>query len=152
MKQSDSLAKLFSPSSYKLTLLVAKGDTDAEGLITITGTKKGPPSRRLVFHQKKLKITRAEISAQTKQGEQQITVGRINHHRSYEQVRLHSKETLYPGPYSVTMAFIVKPPAFGQKSERITAAFEAGESMREFFPSIDEPEALAKASLEINVE
>ncbi len=140
------------PESYKLTFVQAKGDTDAEGLITITGQKLPPPSRRLVFHQRHLKITRAEIQAQTKKGEQEIHVARINHHRNFEQVRLHTKETLYPGRYSVTMTFIVKPPAGTEKIERITAAFGAGESVREFFPSIDEPGAIADARLEINAE
>lgn len=146
------MSKQFIPESYKLTLIQAKGDTDAKGLITIEGQKLPPPSRRLVFHQKGLKITRAEIVAQTKKGDQQIHVARINHHRSFEQVRLHTKEMLYPGKYVVTMAFIVKPPANTEKPEVITAAFEAGESLRESFPCIDEPQATSTATLEISKE
>ncbi len=135
-----------------MTLITPRGDSDAEGLITIAGRKLGPPSRRLTFHQRKLKITRADISARTKKGDQHIGVDRINHHRSFEHVRLHTKTTLYPGQYLVTMAFIVKPPANGEKPDVIKRAFEAGSTIRGFFPSIDEPEANSNASLEINVE
>src|SRR5258708_3140777 len=140
MKHGETLIRLFKPDHYKLTLITPRGDSDAEGLLTITGQKLGPPNRRLVFHQKKLKITRAEITAQTKKGESHIDVARINHHSSFEQVRLHAKQTLYPGRYSVTMSFIVKPPANSEKPEVIKAAFAAGQPVREFFPSIDEPD------------
>ena len=152
MKSSQSLTKLFRPTSYKLTLLAAKGDSDAEGLITITGHKAGPPSRRLVFNQKGLKVTHAEIHAHSKKGDHNIDVSRINHHQSFEQVRLHADETLYPGDYTVTMTFIVKPPANSEKPEIIKAAFGTGEPVREFFPSIDEPEAKTDVSLEIATE
>lgn len=152
MKRKESLVQQFAPEKYKLTLIPAKGDTDAEGLVTITGRKLPPPSRRLVFHQRHLKITRAEIHAQTKKGEQEIHVARINHHKSFEQVRLHTKETLYPGNYEVTTAFIVKLSADTERPEVINAAFKAGESLREFFPCIDEPEALRQATLEISKE
>jgi len=152
MKSNQTLAKLFRPTSYKLTLLAAKGDSDAEGLISVTGHKAGPPSRRLVFNQKNLKVTHAEIHAHTKKGDHDIDVSRINHHRTFEQVRLHADETLYPGDYTVTMTFIVKPPANSEKPQIIKAAFDGGEPIREFFPSIDEPEARPGVSLDIATE
>jgi hypothetical protein len=152
MRHGQSLAKLFLPTGYKLTLLTTKGGSGAEAIITITGQKLGPPSRRLVFHQKKLKITHAEIKAHTKKGDQHIVVDRINHHRSFEQVRLHSKQTLYPGQYTVTMTFIVKPPANGEEPEQIQAAFKAGQPVREYFPSVDEPLAKSGVTLEIKTE
>ncbi|MEX2006950.1 MAG: hypothetical protein WD877_02185 [Candidatus Saccharimonadales bacterium] len=140
MKKTESLAKLFSPESYKLTILAHSGDTAAEGLIIITGRKLRAPSRRLVFHQKDLKITSAKVTAHTKAGDKEIAVERINHHGSFEQVRLHTKETLYPGSYLVTMAFTVKPPAL-EEPDVISAAYKAKESTKHFFPCIDEASA-----------
>jgi len=129
MKHGESLAKLFLPESYKLTLIQPKGDTDAEGLVTITGKKLPPPSKRITLHQKGLKITGARIIRHDKKGDQVFTTARINHLPTFEQVRLHTKETLFPGHYEVMINFSPQP------------KLESGLPKRELFPCIDEPDA-----------
>src|SRR3989338_10410366 len=95
-KRTSNLYKSFQPHSYKLTLITAKGDTGAEGLVTITGQKLPPPSKRITLHQKGLKITDAQIIRRDKKGNQQFKVSRINHLTTFEQVRLHTAGMLYP--------------------------------------------------------
>lgn len=137
VKSNDSLAGQFLPSKYKLTLIEAKGDSDAEGLITITGQKLPPPSKRITLHQKGLKITEAQVVRRDKKGDQQFKVARINHLPTFQQVRLHTKETLFPGYYEITLNFS---PKHDLKSNL---------PKRELFPCIDEPEAWDNASFEI---
>lgn len=131
MKRSESLARLFVPDRYVLTLIQAKGDTDAAGLVTISGQKLPPPSKRITLHQKGLKITGAQIIRHDKKGDRVFTIARINHLPTFEQVRLHTKETLFPGHYEIIINFSPKP------------NLESELPKRELFPCIDEPEAWA---------
>ncbi|MBI2009125.1 hypothetical protein HYS84_01795 [Candidatus Saccharibacteria bacterium] len=129
MKRSESLARLFVPGSYVLTLIQAKADTGAEGLVTITGQKMPPPSKRITLHQKGLKITGARIVRHDKKGDQEFSIARINHLPTFEQVRLHTKETLFPGPYEIIINFSPQP------------KLESKLPKRKLFPCIDEPSA-----------
>jgi len=124
------------------------------GRVTITGQKAGRPSQRLTFHQHDLRITEASIIRKDKKGEQTVTPARINHHNSFDEVRLHSEEMLYPGQYVVQMAFEGKVQdtlhgvyranyeVNGQKQTLVTTQFES-HFARQAFPCIDEPEAKA---------
>lgn len=136
MKHAQPLAKLFVPSSYRLALTQARSDTDAEGLITIAGKKMPPPSRRITFHQKGLKIISAKITRLDKKGPIEYEIIRINHLPTFEQVRLHTSETLFPGDYKIVMQFTAKHEPKPDSS-----------SKRQIFPCIDEPEAWAKTEL-----
>lgn len=137
MKHRESLASLFVPKGYKLTLIPVKGDTDAEGLITISGQKLPPPSKRITLHQRGLKITSAQIIRHDRKGDQEFTIVRINHLPTFEQVRLHTKETLFPGHYEIIINFSAKP------------KLKSTLPKRELFPCIDEPEAWAMVKLTI---
>lgn len=137
MKHIQLLAKLFVPSSYRLVLNQTGGDTDAEGLITIAGKKMPPPSKRITLHQKGLKITGAQIVRRDKKGDQQFSVARINHLPTFQQVRLHTKETLFPGYYEILVNFTPQPDLKSKLPKR------------QLFPCIDEPEAWAKASFKL---
>ncbi len=82
-------------------------------------------------------ISSAQITRKDKRGDQQFVPQRINNMPTLEQVRLHTKETLFPGYYEVTIHFLAKP-AMKQELPK-----------RQLFPSIDEPEAWASSSIEI---
>jgi aminopeptidase N len=148
----------FVPEHYGLEI---KPDREAEmftGTVTITGKKVYRPNQRLTFHQKELKITKAEIIKHDKKGDEVIPVDRINHHAKYGEVRLHSNVKLYPGAYTVVMEFRGKItqvmsgiyPCFfehaGKKKQLLATQFESHHA-REVFPCIDEPEAKATFDL-----
>lgn len=144
----------FRPEHYDLTL-----DIDADGMafhgdVVITGKKTGRPSQRLAFHQKGLKVEAAAIRRSDKKNPRTYDISRINKQDSYDEVRLHTDEMLYPGDYVVTINFSGKItrnmegiyPCFfehgGKKQKLIATQFESHHA-REAFPCIDEPEAKA---------
>ncbi|OVE79320.1 hypothetical protein BVY00_00630 [bacterium G20] len=129
MRKAAGLYKQFQPDKYELS--------SSKGQVKIFGRKIGPPSKRITLHQKGLKITGAQIIRIDKRGNQEFAAARINHLPTFEQVRLHSQETLFPGTYEITIDFLAKP---NQQTES---------PKRNLFPCIDEPEAWTNATIEI---
>lgn len=76
-------------------------------LAKIKGQKTGRPSKRLTFYNHGLKIIKAEVARSDKKGRQVLPIDRINHIKSFNQVRLHSPQMLYPGHYEVLLEFNV---------------------------------------------
>lgn len=145
----------FQPKTYHVDIDPDRESMRLAGAVTIQGQKTGRPSQRLTFHQHGLTITEATITKLDKKGAaSQIPVTRISHHRSFDEVRLHTDELLYPGAYTVTMKYRgeitrnmegVYPCFFkhdGQDKKLIATQFESHHA-RETFPCIDEPEAKA---------
>ena len=130
MKKTVSLHAEFRPLSYSLEL--DKGNAK----LTINGQKIGRPSHRITLHQRKLKIINAQI-ASADHRRNPIEVDRINHLPTFEQVRMHTKQVLYPGIYQLVLEF--KPS--GQVDKNLLS--------RQLVPSIDEPEAWAGAKVDI---
>jgi puromycin-sensitive aminopeptidase len=157
-KKVTRLYEQFQPESYDLRLTPDREAMTFSGTVTISGKKVGRPSERLTFHQKDLKITSATVVKHDKKGDQEIKLGRINLQKSFDEVRLHAEEMVYPGQYTVTLEFsgdITKPmngiyPCFfkhdGKDKKLIATQFESHHA-REAFPSIDEPEAKATFDL-----
>lgn len=150
----------FRPEHYQIDLAPSVKDMLFNGTVTITGQKVGRPSKRLTLHQKDLIIINAEVIRNDKKGNLTHKIARINHHRSYHEVRLHSDTMLFPGKYTVKLTFKGKlttvmqgiyPCKFTDKDkEKIILAtqFEAPHA-REAFPCIDEPEAKATFQLSL---
>lgn len=160
-KQVRRLFDQFHPEHYSLQLRPDSDSLTFTGSVTITGAKVGRPSERLTFHQKQLTITKATITKTDKQGTKEISVSRINNQDSYDEVRLHADEQLYPGLYTVTLEFkgtITQPmhglyPSYfqhdGQEKILLATQFESHHA-REVFPCVDEPEA--KATFDLALE
>lgn len=148
----------FAPANYRLELYPDRNTKTVKGTVTITGQKTGRPSQRLTFHQHGLTITEATVTRFEKKGESQFTVQRISHHKTYDEVRLHTDDMLYPGSYSVTLKFTGKVQDSmhgiylshyeyeGRKQTIVSTQFESHHA-REAFPCIDEPEAKATFDL-----
>lgn len=148
----------FQPNNYQLYLDLDRENMNFTGKVTITGKKVSRPSQRITLHSKDLRIIGASIIKKDKTGPVNIAVDRINLQKSYDEVRLHTKEQLYPGIYEITLEFaaaITKPmngiyPCFfeqgGQDKVLLATQFESHHA-REAFPCIDEPEAKATFDL-----
>lgn len=157
-KKVKRLFELFRPEHYELELALDAQKMRFSGTVVIAGYKSGRPSQRLTLHQKGLTITAATITHHDKKDDRQIVVDRINNHKAYDELRLHSSAKLYPGKYTVSLNFegrITKPmtglyPCFfkhANKDKVLLATQFQSHHAREVFPCIDEPEAKATFGL-----
>ncbi len=157
-KTVTRLFEQFQPENYHIELTINEENMTFRGHVTMRGKKVGRPSKRLTFHQKDLKISNPKIKRIHKGEAQEISVSRLNTHKSFDEVRLHTDEMLYPGSYWVSLDFegtITRPmnglyPCFfehnGQEKKLFATQFESHHA-REVFPCIDEPEAKATFDL-----
>lgn len=157
-KSVTRLYEQFQPEHYTLALETLPDEMRFQGTVVVRGKKVGRPSQRITFHQKGLNITEAHIKRTDKKGTKDFAVARINNQDSYDEVRLHTDEMLYPGDYEITMEFKgdihevmhgIYPCNFtadGVKKKLIATQFESHHA-REAFPCIDEPEAKATFDL-----
>lgn len=160
-KKVSRLFRQFEPEHYDVSLAISPDKSTFSGTVTIRGKKTWRPNQRIVLHQNGLKITRATITKHDKKASHEIPITRIHHHASFHEVRLHTKQTLYPGPYTITLDFEaplsdymhgIYPSYFdheGEKKSIIATQFESHHA-REAFPCIDEPEA--KAVFQLTLE
>jgi len=152
------LFEQFKPSEYDLLLDIDKVNMTFTGLVKIKGQKTGRPSSRITLHAKDLKVSDAKITKFDKKDLKIVKVARINYQKSFDEVRLHAEELLYPGKYLVELKFSGKIdvqmhgiyPCFFKHDNKdktlVTTQFES-HSAREAFPCIDEPEAKAVFNL-----
>jgi aminopeptidase N len=160
-KKVTRLFEQFRPDNYDLRLDPDPETMKFSGTVTIRGKKVGRPSQRITFHQKGLKITSATVTKHDKKSGREIGLARINNQDSFDEVRLHAAEMVYPGDYTVVMEFegdITRPmngiyPCFfthgGVEKKLIATQFESHHA-REAFPCIDEPGA--KATFDLTLE
>lgn len=149
----------FAPTHYKLALTISEDKLTFNGTVVISGRRTGRPSERLTFHQKDLKVSEASIVAIDKKGiKKPLNITRKVLQNSYDELRLHTEETIYPGEYEVTLSFSgditrnmdgIYPCFFddnGTQKQLIATQFESHHA-RQAFPCIDEPEAKATFSV-----
>jgi puromycin-sensitive aminopeptidase len=159
-KKVTRLYEQFQPEHYDLRLEIDPESMTFGGTVTVQGKKAGRPSQRITLHQKDLKITSATIVKHDKKGDRELPVTRINLQKSFDEVRLHCGEMVYPGDYTVVIEFggsITRPmngiyPSFfkqGSKDKKLIATQFESHHAREAFPCIDEPEAKTTFDLEI---
>jgi aminopeptidase N len=157
-KNVTRLFEQFQPEKYRLELHPNPETMQFSGTVTIDGKKVGRPSKRLTFHQNGLKISSASVTKRDKKGDLEVKINRINNQDTYDEVRLHSEDLIYPGQYTVTLEFSgeitramngIYPCYFShddQEKKLISTQFESHYA-REAFPCIDEPEAKATFDL-----
>jgi aminopeptidase N len=157
-KSVNRLFTQFQPNNYHLALALDEKQQFFFGRVIITGKKVGRPSKRLTFHANGLRVTRASITHHSKKATVAVDIARINHHKSFHEVRLHSDAQMFPGDYEVMMEFQapitaamtgIYPSHYKDGSEEKTMYATQFEShhAREAFPCIDEPEAKATFAL-----
>ncbi len=160
-KNVTRLFTQFQPENYDLTLNVDREGMTFAGSVTIRGKKVGRPSQRITLHQKDLKITSATIVKHDKKGDLDVEVARINNQDSYDEVRLHTDEMVYPAEYTLKLEFEsditrpmhgIYPCVFehaGKDKKLIATQFESHHA-REAFPCVDEPESKATFDLTVS--
>lgn len=149
------------PSHYDLQLDLNPTDMTYKGNVTVQLRKTSRPSKRLTFHAKDVTVHSATVTRVGKHGEESFEVDRINLHKAYDEVRLHSPKLLHAGEYVVTLSFSAKitdpmngvyPCYFshdGKEKKLLATQFESHHA-REVFPCIDEPEAKATFDLTLS--
>ncbi len=154
MNKVRRLYDQFHPQDYQLTIKPNKEKMSFQGKTVIHGFKVGRPSKRLTFHAKDLKISEVEIIRKEKKESKKLNITRIVYHKSYDELRLHCQEMIYPGEYTISLNFKGKInkqmnglyPCFYQVKDQehiiLATQFESHHA-REVFPCIDEPEAKA---------
>lgn len=162
MKSVARLYTQFQPQNYDVIFKIDENTMRFSGSVAIRGKKVGRPSKRITFHQNKLAVTNARITRHDKKaGDQEIKIARVNKHDSFNEVRLHAAEMVYPGEYTVYLEFEAPItsgmtgiyPCFFKDGEvdkqLIMTQFESHHA-REAFPCIDEPEAKAIFNLTLH--
>ena len=157
-KKVRRLFEQFRPENYRLELDVDRENMKFSGSVIIKGKKVGRPSQRVTLHQKDLKIESALMKKINKGVAAEISLSRTIAHGSYDELRLHASDMIYPGEYELAIRFSgditevmhgMYPCFFehdGQKKSLIATQFESHHA-REVFPCIDEPEAKATFDL-----
>jgi len=160
-KKVKRLFSQFSPEHYDLQIKISEDKLSFSGSVTVSGKRTGRPSERLTLHQKGLKLSNPKVIHTDKKGlESEIQITRTVKQKTYDEVRLHSGKTIYPGQYTISMDFSGKitnnmdgiyPCLFkedGKQKKLIATQFESHHA-REVFPCIDEPEAKATFQLDL---
>ncbi len=162
-KTVKRLYEQFVPEHYTLHIKPNSETMHFIGSVEIIGKKADRPSKRITLHQNGLTITKATVIKHDKNGDQPITITRINNQDTLHEVRLHSDQTLYPGNYTLQLEFEapITPnmsglyPCFfkhdGKEKNLLMTQFESHHA-REAFPCIDEPEAKATFDLSITAQ
>lgn len=158
MKSVARLYTQFQPSQYDVTFNLDEDAMRFHGTVKIEGKKVGRPAQRITLHAVDLKIVSARITKHDKKSDQELTVTRINYQKSFNEVRLHTEQIVYPGEYTLELEFEapisrgmtgIYPCFFkdgNADKQLIMTQFESHHA-REAFPCIDEPEAKAVFNL-----
>lgn len=153
-KKVRRLADQYKPDKYSLGISIDSKNMSFGGRVVIKGQKTGRPSKRITLHQKDLSISSATILKIDKRGEEIVEIDRVNRHTGFDELRIHTKNILYPGNYVITIEFSgiiteqlhgLYPCNFkhnGQDKQILATQFESHHA-REVFPCIDEPESKA---------
>lgn len=92
------MSKKTPEQQFKVLKKEQVGDT-----VVISGRKLVPPAKRIVLPLENQRVLSAKVIRQTKKGPEVLTIERINHLPSQAEVRLHTKETVFPGDYEVEL-------------------------------------------------
>lgn len=145
-----SSPKSFQAERYYLT--VTSNESDYLKLhLLITGRKFDRPSKRITLHQRGIKIYKATVSHERKNILYHHSVSRINHIKSFEQVRIHTAESLYPGKYDIELQFTSNMPLSAYQLLSKQGLQSIGDEIPfDYFPTVDRAKARDIVNFEIS--
>jgi aminopeptidase N len=158
MKTVARLFTQFQPKQYDVTFVLDEAAKRFSGTVKIQGKKVGRPAQRITLHQHDLQVTSATVTKHDRKGDQTLAVKRINNHDSFQEVRLHTDQMVYPGEYTLELTFEapitdgmtgIYPCYFrdGDTDKQLLMTQLESHYAREAFPCVDEPEAKAVFNL-----
>jgi hypothetical protein len=89
----------------KINFNITKVEFINPNYVRLEGLKLPPPSKRITLHQANIKVSSAKIIYKNKKGDIEFEVSRVNHLKSFGEVRLHANNVMYPGAYVVEIEF-----------------------------------------------
>ncbi|MDO8265327.1 MAG: hypothetical protein Q7T41_00110, partial [Candidatus Saccharibacteria bacterium] len=105
-KNVKRLFKQFKPEHYDVDIKISEDKNSFSGSVVIHGQKTGRPSKRLTFHQHKLKVSNVSLEKTDKKGiAQKIDITRVVSHETFNELRIHTKDINFPGTYKISMDF-----------------------------------------------
>ncbi len=142
----------FKPDNYNLEITINSDYKTFKGKAVIEGLKVGRPAKRLTFHQKNLKVIKAVVTVIDSNKSRELKIARINYQKSFDELRIHFNELVYPARYKVDIEYEgkINPQLHGiyaatfkdkNKSKTIICTQLESHYAREALPCIDEPEA-----------
>jgi hypothetical protein len=145
--QFNPSAQSFKSTKYTLKIFIDASGNTFSGILTIEGLKLPPPSRRITLNQRGLKVKSAEIIYKGKKGDQEFKIARINHLNTFEEVRIHTQDMLYPGQYILRISYTGK---FNKTKIAMLSNPNTWENMswRDILPCNDETSRRSEATLE----
>jgi hypothetical protein len=90
--------------NFKITAYNMHNDNN-KSFVRIEGQKLAPPSKRITLNQPGIKVLSAKIIHKHKKGDIELEITRINHLKSFGEVRLHTNSMLYPGTYKIKLEY-----------------------------------------------
>lgn len=163
MKKVTRLYKYIHPKHYDLQISISEDKLSFQGKVTIHFDKVGQPTERITLHSKDLKISDVSLSKVDKKTQKvsHVEISRIQLQKTYDELRIHTVEKIFPSEYVAEITFEGKitdqmdgiyPCRFeidGKEHKLIGTQFESHHA-RQAFPCIDEPEA--KATFQLTLE
>ena len=154
-KKVTRLYEQFHPENYKIHITLSEDKQSFTGSVIMTGQRVGKPSKRITLHTKDLQTSNHKVIRTDKKGAtEELTLSRVNEQKTYDELRLHFDQDIFPAKFEISMDFEGKitdnmdgiyPCYFehdGKQKRLIATQFESHHA-REAFPCIDEPEAKA---------
>lgn len=142
------LSAEFIPSVYELTVR-SDGENKTVGQLRIRGKKHGRPSKRFRLNQKGIKVTGATIFNHGRS--QDVVVSRVNTLPTFDEVRIHTENTLSAGNYLVDIEFESKlqPDDYRQLFQALSNQdFQV--VLRKHFPSVDDAYARERGEYKLS--
>jgi hypothetical protein len=96
------MVKIKLPEYFSLADLQINPTGDQVEVI-LQGERSGKPSKRFTLHGSGFKVNEASVQSETKHKSVDFQIERINYLPTFQEIRIHTKNLQYPGPYKIRL-------------------------------------------------